>query len=1817
MSLLPRRLGARLNFFLFVLLAGLGIATALVVLGGFRQSEENANRASREGIEEFGADNVGVLARLASDSASANLVPLEQVTRTAAAFLLDAFELTTISTDESLATVPSGGFYNPDPDRLSDIWAPPTSLDDPAVERDREMSVVLDALLPRALQQHPEAEAAYFVAASGLIRHYPIVDLHERMDTLDTAEDEPVILLAGPEQNPDRETIWTTPYQNPAGGLRVSVATPVYDGDTFLGVVGIDVALESFVANIDLLRPSPNGYAFLIDDDGDIVPGRSEPVIQEALQDPANVAIGRVVAAMRAGHAGTQRLSIADEEVVVGYAPLGATGGSLGLVTPIDDITEQAGVVAVTDAISRDAQQTVMVIGITALILFALALGVAAYMNRRFLVRPIDQLVAGTQAVAAGDLDTAIPIARRDELGELASAFNEMTGRLAARESDLLTETAERQRAEQELQALFAAMSDVVLVLDRDGTYQRISPARPDLLYLPADQLLGRNVSELLPPEQATAFINAIQSALDEGATQTIEYQLPEMDRWFLGAVSPMPDGRVVWVARDITERVQARHLLEQAVDERTRELSTLIDVSHSTASNIELSPLLAMLLGQLHQVVEFDGAAVMGLVEDDELVVMDSRAFGQREDEIIGRRIDVQRLGDVWERIQAGNPVIVSDLRGDSLEARAFREALGPDILPIVLRYAESWMAVPMQTREHTVGMLSVSRHEPGYFDEHHAELASAFANFAAIGIDNARLFAGAQRHVRQNTALARVTTNLQSIELLDESLDALAADVVEACGITACSIILTKPEAPFFGRAGQYGLSPDYLPKMHASWERGSMLVGPEDLSFARPTVARNARLSMLNDEGFALLHPVLREAAFDDVIVAPIAVNGEIGGVVCFYIPIGESASVEDIAFCHAVAAQASIVISNATLFRESESRAHDLEVILTAADRLSSTLEMEPLIQIALDQVSVIAPHDDEGVCLVEGDGVRLYQRRDGEHEKPFLAQEIDSGATDPLLTRVLEGEVILVRDGFDDDKVTASGLNGASALAVGDGARSFLCVPLVVSGRVIGALSLSSHERNAFDNRHLRLAQAVAYQMAVAFENARLYSQTLKRERENRALASVASALTLDQPVGSTLDAISRGVVETTDAIACSVILQDENGDFVMGGAHGLPPGFSNLMAESVMNGAPSAAMAVFLSGVPRLLPGARALALDEPLYKPAHHVLHGAEWEHSAIFPLIYRGRTIGNLATYYPENILPDADAMTLLDAIAGQAAFAVENARLFAETVRRERENRALAGVSSALALDQPVEATFNAIAERVVETTRAVACAVTLLDDRGEYVLGGEAHLPQGFAEAMIRAIASGAPSAVYDVMKSGESQVHVGLREYFRKRAGFEPVAPLVENVEWDNVAVVPLAYRSRVIGSLSTFYLPDFVPGEDELGLLVDVAGQAAFAVENARLFAETEERALEMEALFRADEELYRSLEMAHVFQSLVDVAVDVLGCDTSVLIRWEARTNDLTLAAHRGFNPDTIAAAGDLSVSGSLEEAIRSRDVVCVEDAAQETGPNRQLSLREGIESYIHVPITIDGQVFGIYNIGYRRPHTFTREERRFWMALSQRAVVAIQNARLYEQAQQAASLEERQRIARDLHDSVSQALYGIGLGARTAKSLLASDPKQLEQPLDYILSLSDAGLAELRALIFELRPDSLTTDGLVAALERQIAATRARHQLEVESELIDEPDVSIEAKETIYRVAQEALTNAIKHARASRLTVCLAWEGSMLELTVLDDGVGFEPDSDFPGHMGLQSMHERAHRLGGTLSITSSPGSGTLVRIALPASE
>jgi PAS domain S-box-containing protein len=261
-----------------------------------------------------------------------------------------------------------------------------------------------------------------------------------------------------------------------------------------------------------------------------------------------------------------------------------------------------------------------------------------------------------------------------------------------------------------------------------------------------------------------------------------------------------------------------------------------------------------------------------------------------------------------------------------------------------------------------------------------------------------------------------------------------------------------------------------------------------------------------------------------------------------------------------------------------------------------------------------------------------------------------------------------------------------------------------------------------------------------------------------------------------------------------------------------------------------------------------------------------------------------------------------------------------------------------------------------------------------------------------------------------------------------------------------------------------------------------------------------------------------------------------------------------------------------------------------------------------------------VFLPMRWGGKVVGVFGL-YLPPcaERATAQELAFWQTLSDQAASALAHARQRNEREQHAAVVERQRLARELHDSVSQALFSMTLHARTAEVSLQREGVPSEsaaaRSVAQLRELTQGALAEMRALIFELRPGALAEEGLVAALGKQAAAISAREQLPiVVTGPAERPELGESAEEHLYRIALEALNNTIKHAGASKAEITVTTTEDVLQLTVTDDGQGFDTSTPHPGHLGLGTMADRAAAAGAVLTVDSEPGSGTRVHLHLP---
>ena len=228
-------------------------------------------------------------------------------------------------------------------------------------------------------------------------------------------------------------------------------------------------------------------------------------------------------------------------------------------------------------------------------------------------------------------------------------------------------------------------------------------------------------------------------------------------------------------------------------------------------------------------------------------------------------------------------------------------------------------------------------------------------------------------------------------------------------------------------------------------------------------------------------------------------------------------------------------------------------------------------------------------------------------------------------------------------------------------------------------------------------------------------------------------------------------------------------------------------------------------------------------------------------------------------------------------------------------------------------------------------------------------------------------------------------------------------------------------------------------------------------------------------------------------------------------------------------------------------------------------------------------------------------------RPNLYNQESLNLLQAFANHAAIGIENARLYEKAQETASLEERTRLARELHDSVTQTLFSASIIAKTAARGWAKNPEEGQRNLEKLGSLTEGALAEMRTLLLELLPDTLMKLSMGKLLRTLADASLSHSRVPVTLTIEGDCSLADDAKMAFYRIAQEALNNIAKHAEATKVELGLMCDQDRVEITVCDNGRGFDPEAVPSGHLGLAIMRERAEKIGATLHLASNPGVGT----------
>jgi PAS domain S-box-containing protein len=394
-----------------------------------------------------------------------------------------------------------------------------------------------------------------------------------------------------------------------------------------------------------------------------------------------------------------------------------------------------------------------------------------------------------------------------------------------------------------------------------------------------------------------------------------------------------------------------------------------------------------------------------------------------------------------------------------------------------------------------------------------------------------------------------------------------------------------------------------------------------------------------------------------------------------------------------------------------------------------------------------------------------------------------------------------------------------------------------------------------------------------------------------------------------------------------------------------------------------------------------------------------------------------------------------------------------------------------------------------------------------------------------------------------------------------------------------------------------------------------LGVVRDVTAQ----VQAQQLLEErVAARTRELSALYDVTAVASASLDLETVMEQSLNRVLDVMGCQTGGIHLVNETGDEVILALWRNIPDAVVAEIQTLPLGSGIVGRIIAEDAPLVVPTMADD-PDAVPAAKHflGQQGYVGAPMRAKGQVVGVLSVVSTDEQQFSAEEVALLASIADQIGVAVENAQLYQRAERLAVMEERQRLARELHDSVTQSIYSATLLTETARrSAAAQDMGRTQGYLEELGDITQQALKEMRLLVYELRPPALEQEGLVGALQGRIDAVEGRAGIQarllVEDEIALEPPV----EEALYRIGQEALNNALKHAAAHSVEVHIQASDGQIEMRVVDDGQGFDVQAARErGGMGLTTMQERADQVGGALSVRSAPGKGTTVQVVVPA--
>jgi len=1028
-----------------------------------------------------------------------------------------------------------------------------------------------------------------------------------------------------------------------------------------------------------------------------------------------------------------------------------------------------------------------------------------------------------------------------------------VVGRLYDLSERLREELARRERAEEALQVsetrfheLFDRMSSGVAVYEaredgKDFVFVDFNRAAERIDDIKREDVIGKSVLEVFPDVRGFGLFDVFQRVWRTGKPEHFSsalYSDARITGWRENYVYQLPSGEVVAAYDDVTGRRQA----EKALQRRANQLAFLNDVGEKIVAELELDSLLERAAQLVQESFGYYHAALFTLDSEREELVMQAQAGDFVDLPLPNHRLKLGQ-GMVGWVAQHGETLLANDVDAEPHYVNRY-----PDLIP-----TQSELSVPIQTGDKVVGVIDVQSPQLDAFNENDVMVLETLAGQIAVAMDNARLYEAMEQelleHKRAEDALQRrhqelITLNAVSQALassleLRETLDEALFSTIEMLGVTGGLIAIGDEQTGDLTLISHTGLPESLVERLRNSGMGGTLCdfvyqngryLGMEDLRKGAPVEASELlKMGLQSYAGMPIVH------------------KGNTLGALCAFNASPYAIPEPTQAMLTTIGQQIGVAIENARLFEHAIRDREVASTLLDTAESLSTTLQFDKLLERVLDELHRMVPYDSASLCLLHNERCQIAATR-GARDIPSAKKWFTLEQYPSIQRVVRERSPVVISNAHDELDRSIESITGS--------APSWLGMPLISRDRVIGVMTMSARQLDAYDEGTARLSYAFAHQVALAIENSRLYGQMRSQLREVTVLQGVTAAISSTLDMSRILPYVARSLCEIMNGTSVEIYSLDKETNTATVVADYIPSRAIEVETRSALGHSEPLSN---LPGTEEALTRRRPLQtqVDDPDADPrVRAYLEARGTQAMLLLPMVTRDHAVGFAQVW--DSSTPHhftSGEIATGQTLTHQAAIAMENARLFKETQERARELALLHDVGLAAASGLRLEETLQAAVETLAANLEETRVAVLLLDPESQ-ALRAQAHT--GYSPNQIEELEILPSEGITAwVAQHGEPALVPDVRQDDRYVEAASDVR---------SELCVPLATGSEVVGVLNVEspHLDAFT--RDDLQVLSTLAGNLTMMISNARLFEEVEDARIELqrraEALERANERL-------------------------------------------------------------------------------------------------------------------------------------------------------------------------------------------------------------------------------------------------------------------------------------------------------------------------------------------------------------------